>query len=278
MSARALSLAALLMLAAVFATVMWIDNLIFFPERAMPRRPAAVEDRWITTPDGVRLHAWYAHASETSPTLIWSHGNGGNIGGRAAVLLALQAHDLNVLAYDYRGYGHSDGAPTETGVYVDAVAAYDSERSRGVPAERIVCFGESLGGAVSIYLAGQRACAGVAVVSTFTSVRDVARSHFGPLAALAGGRFDSLERIGTLSVPLFVAHGEEDEIVSFALGEQLYAAAPEPKRFVRIAGAHHNDIFGSPTLIGAIATFAREVIGLKTTAKTPRAPRSERDS
>ncbi len=241
-----------------------LDNLVFFPERAMPPPPDGVEERWITTEDHVRLHAWFAPAAgrpARAPVLVWSHGNGGNVADRADVIVALAARGLDVLAFDYRGYGKSDGRPDEPGVYADARAAYDGERQRGVGAERIVCFGESLGGAVSIQLARERPCAGVAVVSTFTSLRDVARVHYGPLAALAGDRFDSLARVRRLSVPLFVAHGDRDEIVPFTLGERLFAAANEPKRFFRAAGAHHNDVFGSPGLLDAIATFARAVAG-----------------
>ncbi|HJQ84461.1 MAG TPA: alpha/beta hydrolase [Candidatus Binatia bacterium] len=92
-------------------------------------------------------------------------------------------------------------------------------------------------------------------------MRDVARVHYGPLAALAGDRFDSLARIGRLGVPILVAHGDRDELVPFALGERLFAAAPEPKRFFRARGASHNDVFATPGLIEAIAAFAREVAG-----------------
>jgi fermentation-respiration switch protein FrsA (DUF1100 family) len=234
-----------------------LDQFIFFPDAAVPPPPGRVEERWIATGDRVRLHAWYAEAAAPAATLIWSHGNGGNIAGRAEVLLALRDRDLNVLAYDYRGYGRSTGRPSEAGVYRDACAAYDSERARGVAPERIVAFGESLGGAVSIQLACERPCAGVAVVSTFTTLADVARCHYGAIAALARGRFESMTRVPRLRVPIFVAHGDLDEIVPFALGEMLYGAAPEPKRFFRAAGAHHNDVFASPGLLDAIAAFAR---------------------
>lgn len=237
-----------------------LDRFIFFPDAFVPDPPAGVEERWITAEDGVRLHAWYAPPPQAAPVLVWSHGNGGNIAGREEVLLALRARGLGVLAYDYRGYGRSGGRPTEAGVYRDGEAAYDSERARGTPATRIVCFGESLGGAVSIRLASERPCAGVALVSTFTTLGDVARTHYGPLAVLAGTRFDSVGRIGKLAVPVFIAHGDRDEIVPFALGERLFAAAPEPKRFLRVAGAHHNDVFGSRGLLDAIADFARGAI------------------
>jgi uncharacterized protein len=241
--------------------LMPLDRLVFFPDPYVPDPPPGVVERWITTADGVRLHAWFAAVPAAPATLVWSHGNGGNIGGRADVLLALAARGVSVLAYDYRGYGKSEGRPSEEGVYLDAEAVYDSERARGVPAERIVSLGESLGGAVSIYLATRRPCAGVVVVSAFTSLGAVARRHYGPIAVLAGNRFDSLARLRQLTVPLFVAHGDQDEIVPFDLGAQLFAAAHEPKRFFRARGAHHNDVFATPGLIDAIAAFAREVTG-----------------
>src|SRR2546428_12011976 len=124
-----------------------LDRLIFFPDPDLPDRPPGVEERAITTTDGLRLDAWWAGAPGATATLVWSHGNGGNIAGRADVLVALAARGVAVLAYDYRGYGRSEGRPSEPGVYRDAEAAYDSLRARGVPAERILAFGESLRGA-----------------------------------------------------------------------------------------------------------------------------------
>ena len=242
--------------AAAGCASVWLDRLIFLPDASVPDPPRGVEERWIATPDKLRLHGWYVPAREARAVLVWSHGNAGNIAGRVDVALELAARGLDVLAYDYRGYGRSEGRPSEAGVYLDAEAAYDSVRERGLP---IICFGESLGGAVSIRLATARQCAGVAVVSTWTTLRDVARRHYGPLAALVGKRFDSLARIGTLSVPVFVAHGDRDEIVPFALGERLFAAAREPKHFVRIPGGHHNDVLASARLLDTIAEFAGRV-------------------
>jgi fermentation-respiration switch protein FrsA (DUF1100 family) len=193
-----------------------------------------------------------------APTLVWSHGNGGNIAGRADVLLALAARGVNLLAYDYRGYGRSQGSPSEAGLFLDAEAAYDSLTAAGVPPASIVCFGESLGGAVSIALATRRACAAVIVVATFTSLREVARAHYGALAALAGNQFDSAGRIADLDVPILIAHGDADEIVPFKLGVQLFAAAPARKQFLRVAGKQHNDVFDSGELLETIVRFARE--------------------
>jgi fermentation-respiration switch protein FrsA (DUF1100 family) len=238
---------------------MLIESLIFFPDRDVPPPPPGIEERWITTSDGVRLHAWYGTPADPVATLVWSHGNGGNIAGRGEVLLALVDAGVAVLAYDYRGYGKSGGRPNEAGVYLDAAAAYDDLRARGVPPERLIAFGESLGGAVSIRLASERPCAGVAVVSTFTRLADVARVHYGAVATMAGSRFDSRARVGTLGVPLLVAHGDRDDIVPYDLGAALFAVAREPKRFLAVAGAGHNDVFGFPQVVDAVAAFARDV-------------------
>ena len=236
-----------------------LETLIFFPDPHVPATPPDVTERWIEASEGVRLHAWYAGPPDPPATLVWSHGNAGNIAGRIDVLRALAARGLGVLAYDYRGYGRSAGRPTEVGVVRDAEAAFDTLTHAGVSPRRIVCFGESLGGAVSIELATRRPCAGVAVVSTFTSLRDVALVHYGRLAFLAGNRFDSLARIAQLRVPFYAAHGDRDDIVPLVLGERLAAAAPEPKRFRVLPGRGHNDILGDPALLDDIAVFARAV-------------------
>ena len=251
---------------------MLLDNLIFFPDAFVPDPPPGVEERAITTEDDVALHAWFAPASGPvsstertprggdAPVLVWSHGNGGNIADRVDVILALQARGLSVLAYDYRGYGRSQGRPSEAGLYRDAQAAYDSERMRGTSPGRLIGFGESLGSAVTLRLATARPCAGVVLVAPFTTMADVARRHYGPLGRLAGTRFDAIASIARLTVPLLIAHGDRDEIVPFDLGERLFAAAREPKRFVRVRGAHHNDVLDVPSLLDAIAAFASEVV------------------
>jgi fermentation-respiration switch protein FrsA (DUF1100 family) len=241
-----------------------LDRLIYFPESFMPAPPPGVAERSFVTADGTRLHAWLAPPPDaTAPVLVWSHGNGGNVGGREDVLLALAARGLGVFAYDYRGYGRSTGRPNEAGLYLDADAAWDQVVvADGIAPARIVCFGESLGGAVSIALATRRTCAAVIVVSTFTTLGDVARQHYGGLAMLAGRQFDSAARVAVIGVPILIAHGDRDEIVPYALGEQLFARAREPKRFVRISGRQHNDVFDSPPLLDAIAAFAREAVAI----------------
>lgn len=252
---------------------MWIDLFVFFPDRRVGAPPSGVEERWIVTEDGRRLHAWYVPARGPGPVLLWSHGNAGNIDSRRDLLLALAARGLGVLAYDYRGYGRSDGSPSERGVYLDATAAFDDLVARGTDPASIVCFGESIGGAVSIEVATRRRCGAVVAVSTFTRLADVARRHYGPLGSIAGDRFDSLARIPRVSMPILIAHGDQDEIVPFELGERLFAAAPGPKRFVRVRGADHNDALGRAVLLDAIAEFAREAAaGLRPPAGDIRPP------
>jgi fermentation-respiration switch protein FrsA (DUF1100 family) len=252
----ALALGALLLA----GCAMWIDAFVFFPDRQVGPAPPGVEELWIRTEDGVRLHAWYAAAREAGPVLLWSHGNAGNIDSRQAVLRSLAARGLGVLAYDYRGYGRSEGSPSEAGVYRDAAAVFDALVARGTDPGRIVCFGESLGGAVSIEVATHRRCGAIVTVAAFTRLADVARRHYGPLGRLAGDRFDSLARIPRVGTPVLVAHGDRDEIVPFELGERLFAAASSPKRFFRIDGADHNDALGRAALLDAVAEFARAAV------------------
>ena len=252
----ALAMAALLLT----GCTMWIDHFVFLPDRRVGPPPAGVEERFIVTEDGWRLHAWYVAPRDGGPVLLWSHGNAGNIDSRQALLPALAARGLGVLAYDYRGYGRSEGSPSERGVYLDATAAFDDLVARGIDPVTIACFGESLGGAVSIEVATRRRCGAVIAVSTFTRLADVARRHYGPLGSLAGDRFDSLARLSRVSAPVFVAHGDRDEIVPFEQGERLFAAARPPKRFFRIAGADHNEALGHPGLLDAIAEFTREAV------------------
>jgi alpha-beta hydrolase superfamily lysophospholipase len=224
--------------------------------------PPGVEERWINTADGVRIHAWYARASRRatsgSTTLLWAHGNGVSIARRPDVLEALAARGLDVLAFDYRGCGRSTGRPSEAGFYRDAAAAYDSERARGVPPSRIVAFGESLGGVVALDLGTRRPCAGVAVVSTLTHVRDL----WPGVGALSRSvRLDALERIQRLHVPVLVAHGDRDQTIRLEIGRRLFAAANPPKAFLRVAGAGHYTVLQNVSLLDALAAFAHEVAG-----------------
>ena len=231
---------------------------VYFPTARVERTPADLglpfNDVYFETSDGKVLNGWFIPApdrgasSDENPdevTLLWLHGNGGNMGHRVEDL-ALFHHLLgvNVFIFDYRGYGKSQGKPSEMGVYLDARAALAYLTSRDdVEPGRVVYFGRSLGAAVAVELALHHRPTGMVLFSPFTSLADMAQAlyPFSPVRLLAGKRFDSQSRIRSYHGPLLVIHGEEDEIIPSEQGRALYDAARGPKHFHAIAGAHHND-------------------------------------
>jgi fermentation-respiration switch protein FrsA (DUF1100 family) len=223
------------------------DAMMFHPQAGVQIHPDEVGvnalDVELETNDGVRIHAFFLPAEAADRAVLFLHGNAGNASHRlpnAALMLRMGAH---VLLLDYRGYGLSQGRPSEAGVFSDARAGLAwLESEAGIPASRIVVFGRSLGGAVAVDLAQDRELAGIVLESTFASAGDVARRHFGPIGGLlAGSRFDSTRKITRLRAPLLALHGDRDDIVAIESGRTLFTAAPEPKAFETIAGAGHND-------------------------------------
>jgi fermentation-respiration switch protein FrsA (DUF1100 family) len=255
-SARAAGKAVLRILAlvAVVCTLMLLfeHRLIYFPTRALEATPRglglAYEDLALVAEDGVRLHGWYLPVADSRLTLLFCHGNGGNVSHRLDRALLAQAHlRADMLLFDYRGYGRSEGTPDEEGTYRDARAAWRWLLGRGQRPDRIVIFGESLGSAVALQLALDTNGAAHALVleSPFASIPEMARSvyPFLPLWPLVRTRYDNLGKVGRLRVPLLVLHGDRDDVVPFAQGRRVFDAAPEPKRFYAIPGASHNDTY-----------------------------------
>jgi fermentation-respiration switch protein FrsA (DUF1100 family) len=192
--------------------------------------------------DGVRLHGWLI-AGRTPTTLLYSHGNGGNIGDRVSIArLLVDQLGVGVFMYDYRGYGRSEGAPSEAGLVSDALGARAALLREGVRAEHVLYFGRSLGSAVTVDLALAHPPRGVVLESPFTSVRAMANGLLPGAGYLFRTRWDSLAKIGGLRAPLLVIHGESDEVVPFAQGRALFEAAPEPKTFVALRGSRHYDL------------------------------------
>jgi fermentation-respiration switch protein FrsA (DUF1100 family) len=231
-----------------------IESQIFYPDREMVAGPGDYsldyEDIRITTPDGVRIHGWFVPALEPVGMILFAHGNAGNISHRLDNVARLVRSGLSVLIFDYRGYGLSDGRLSEQGMYMDAGAAFELALERAREAGlKVVIFGRSLGGVAAVQLAAEHPRAGgakgVILESTFTNLSDMARLHFPlPLAGKAvRGRMDSLSRIGRVSSPLLFFHGDRDDLVPRELGRSLFRAAPEPKEFVTIQGAGHNDTY-----------------------------------
>jgi fermentation-respiration switch protein FrsA (DUF1100 family) len=252
---------ALLGAALLGVILMWgrlVDGMIFHPSAGADLRPGQVglrgEDVFLQTEDGVRIHGFWLPAEGATRALLFLHGNAGNASHRlpnAAELVRLGTH---VLLLDYRGYGLSEGRPSEAGVYADARAGLAHlVETRGIGEGRIVVFGRSLGGAVAVDLVQDRDVAGLILESTFTSVADMARSLLPPAAPFVRGRFDAESKIARLRAPLLFFHGDRDEIVPYALGQKLFEAAPGPKAFETLEGAGHNDT----TQVGGRPYFER---------------------
>lgn len=221
-------------------------KLLFMPDpvRHAPAAaglPAAQEIE-LKTSDGERLLAWHLPPRGKMPLLVYFQGNAGGLDLRAERFAALAAEGFGILALAYRGYGGSSGSPSEQGLLRDAEAAYRFAAAR-YPVERIVLWGESLGTGVAVALAAARPVARVVLESPYTSTADIAAATywFVPVRWLMRDQFRSDQRIAQVSAPVLVLHGERDTVVPIRYGERLYQLARAPKRFIRLAGAGHND-------------------------------------
>ncbi|RDH76445.1 alpha/beta hydrolase [Mycolicibacterium moriokaense] len=225
-------------------------RLIYFPSRdPVPSAAALVPDGRdvvLDTEDGKRLGAWYLPVAgdDRAPGVVVFNGNGGDRSGRALLAVGLARLGMSVLLFDYRGYGGNPGTPSEKGLAADARAAQAWLAAQPeVDAGRIVYFGESLGAAVAIGLSTERPPAALVLRSPFTSLADVAKVHYPwlPVGRLLIDRYPSIDRIGSLTTPVMVIAGDRDDIVPESLSRKLFDAASEPKRFLLVPGAGHND-------------------------------------
>jgi fermentation-respiration switch protein FrsA (DUF1100 family) len=188
---------------------------------------------------------WLPPPDEQSPVVLFFNGNGGNACGCETLALQMQKHlKCGVLLMDYPGYGKSEGTPNEASCYANATGAMNwLIETKNIPANRIVLLGLSLGGGVAVETATKYPVRGVALVSTYTTLPAAAKNRFPflPTHWLMRNRFDSLSKIGTIKAPIFIAHGTDDRTIPYSQGETLYAAANEPKQFLRMEGKNHND-------------------------------------
>jgi hypothetical protein len=228
------------------------ERILFQPTRTLVATPRhaglSYEDVRFDTADGVTLHGWFVPAPRARWTLLFFHGNAGNVSHRLETLALLHELGESVLLFDYRGYGQSEGAPSEAGLVRDAEAAWRYlTQTRGIDAGRIVLMGRSLGGAVAAQLARRRPAAGLVLESTFTSVPELAGDLYPwlPARALARVRLDTLYAVRRLELPLLVVHSETDEIVPVAHGRRLYEAASAPKQWLAIDGGHNDGFLRS---------------------------------
>ena len=244
---------------ALVAALYFSQNRLLFlpdlPSRRLTATPESVGLSYrslkIRTEDGVLLHGWYLPAQNPRGTLLFCHGNAGNISHRLASLEIFHRLGLAVLIFDYRGYGQSEGRPSEQGTYRDAEAAwrYLTEQ-RAVPPTEIFLFGRSLGAAVATHLAARQPVGGLIIESAFTSVPDLAAElyPFLPARWLARFSYDTRDMLRAVSSPVLVIHSREDDIIPFHHGRHLYQAAHPPKQFLELRGDHN----GGFLLSGAI--------------------------
>ena len=247
-------------LGGVYMTGFVERRLIYHPEKGLTSDPSklglAYEDVVFTAGDDVQLHGWYVPGSR-DVTFLWFHGNAGNISHRLGNLKEM--HDelaVNIFIFDYRGYGQSQGTPSEQGTYLDAKAALDSLKSReDLSTRKIVYYGRSLGGALAVELATQEPPYGLVLESSFPSVPYVAQkaNPFLPLWRLLRTKYDSAAKVPHLQVPLLQIHGDSDDTVPLEAGKVLFEAANTPKDFYVIPGADHNDTY----LVGGMAYWEK---------------------
>ena len=230
-------------------------SLIYHPTRQFLATPDQAsmdyQDVYLQTSDGVQLNGWFVPAEADRGTVLMFHGNGGNISHRIDTIAIFHDLGYNAMIIDYRGYGRSEGSPSEQGTYRDAEAVWRYlTHKRKIDPKQIVIFGRSLGGAVAAWLAVEKHSAGLIVESAFTSVPDRGAElyKFLPVRLLARINYNTLGRIGKLRCPLLVIHSADDEIIPYHHGQKIFAAAKEPKRFQEISGGHNDGFMTSESV------------------------------
>ena len=249
-------------------TIAWATqrDLVYRPD-PRPADPgtvgiAGIEERWVTAPDGVRVVAWYGGAKTGQPTLLYFHGNAGNLALRSDRIQRFMQRGWGIYMMSYRGYSGSGGRPAESDNVADARRAYADLVGLGVGPRSILMYGESLGTGVATQLAVDTVSAGLILDSPYTSIVEIGASHypFLPVSLLLEHRYETIKVIGKVTKPLLVVHGEADRIVPVEMGRRVFAAAERatPKRLVTFPGAGHSNHyrFGS---FDAIAAFVDQV-------------------
>jgi hypothetical protein len=228
------------------------------------------DDVTFRTEDGLNLHGWFVPGKKSSPdedlhTLLWFHGNAGNINHRLGNIKMLHERvPVNVFIIDYRQYGRSEGKISEKGTYIDAGAALAHLHSRKeINQEKIIFFGRSLGSAVAVELALKEKCRALILETPFTSILEMGKKlyPFLPVSLLLKTKYDSLSKIRNIKVPILIMHGDKDDLVPFEHGKRLYDMANEPKEFYTIPGAGHNDthIVGGDEYFDVIRNFVKKL-------------------
>ncbi len=234
-------------MAALFALTRYLESMgVFFPSRHMAVNPSVMglpwEDVYFKAKDNVMLNGWFFKNPRARSTLIFAHGNAGNMSDRLFKVKFFYDLGLSVFIFDYRGFGKSEGRPSERGIYLDGQSAYDYLQTRGdVNMGNIILYGASLGGAVVIDLATHRNAALLVVESSITNARDMARIFYPFMPAFfLSLKFDSIDKVRNLSVPKLFIHSPDDHVVPYWVGQKLFEAAAQPKEFLKIHGGHND--------------------------------------
>ncbi len=241
--------------------------LLYHPTKDIGRDPSALdlpfEEFFVDTSKG-KTHGWLIKAENARGTVLFSHGNAGNIADRIELFQLFEPNQLNLVMYDYGGYGKSEGRPHEQRLYEDVRAVWQwLTEEKGIPPERIIIMGRSLGGGPSTQLATEVGAAGLILESTFTSIADIAFDLIPifPMSLLVRHEYDNKAKIAAIGMPVMFFHSPDDELVRFHHGKALFEAAKEPKRFVELQGGHNENWYVSITsYIAGIGRFADEVL------------------
>lgn len=256
------------------------SSMVYYPEIgreivATPRQAGLdYEEVRLLAADGVALHGWFVPSAQSRGTVLFLHGNAGNISHRLDFLLMFHRLGYNTLIIDYRGYGNSAGEPSEQGTYQDAEAAWRYlTETRKIPPDTIALFGESLGGAVAAWLAVRHEPAALVIASGFTSVPDLAAKFYPylPVRRLSRFSYDTREYLQSVAAPVFIAHSPDDEIIPYRHGRALYDAAKPPKQFLELSGGHNEGfIFVRDSWARALGEFLDEHVGADSVARHAR--------
>lgn len=259
---------------AIFLFIRYIErNSIFFPSKEIETTPEFLELKYegvyFGSLDGTKLHSWIVPFSNEGfnpkdPSILFCHGNAGNISHRLAKIKIFHDLGFNIFIFDYRGYGKSQGSPSEEGIYKDTQAAYNYLKNE-LGAEKIIGFGESLGSAVIIDLASKQDLDALIVESGFSSARAMGKRIYPIVPAFVfNAKFDSINKVKNIKCPKLIIHSVNDEIVPFKQAQDLYEAAAEPKIFVELVGGHNDcALVSQEKFEQAITDFARRQAPVK---------------
>jgi hypothetical protein len=244
---------------------LWQRDLQYFPTQRDPAPQSlgldGVSRVTLATPDGETLVLWFSPSDPDRPTILFLHGNGGEIADRADRLAFYKSRGFGTAFLSWRGYGGSTGSPSEDGLLMDAKAAYDHLRSLGIPPDRIVLVGESLGTGPAVMTASKNPVAAIVLEAPYSAAVDIARAAYPwlPVGFLMKDQFRSRDHIGLVRAPLLILHGEADRVIPAGFGRRLFDAARDPKTFLSLGPVGHEALF-SPATWAAGADFIDRTI------------------